>query len=100
VCSLLPSSLLRTPSRAAWLPYLATHLLHRRVTLYPPSRLTQLTAPVPPAVAHRVLSHARTEVLLRCYRGATDATVPRQKVVAAVDAMGAAMRDLSKEMLR
>jgi hypothetical protein len=32
--------------------------------------------------------------------GAADAAVPHQKVVAAVEAMAVAMRDLSKEMLQ
>jgi hypothetical protein len=33
------------------------------------------------------------------YRGAVDAVVAHQKVVATVDAMAATMRDLSKEMM-
>jgi hypothetical protein len=35
----------------------------------------------------------------RCCWGAADVAVPHQNVIAAVDAMAAAMRDLSKEML-
>jgi hypothetical protein len=39
-------------------------------------------------------------VFLRCYQGATNDVDPHQKVVPVVDAMAAAMRDLSKAMLR
>jgi hypothetical protein len=35
----------------------------------------------------------------RCCWGAVDVAVPHQKVMAVVDAMAAAMRNLSKEML-
>jgi hypothetical protein len=42
----------------------------------------------------------RVEVLLGCCQGAVDAVVPYQKVMAAVDDVATAPRDLSKEILR
>jgi hypothetical protein len=56
-------------------------------TLHPAPRLLQLAARYALVAAHRSPSPVHAGVLLRCRRGATDATAPHQKVMATVDAM-------------
>jgi hypothetical protein len=97
-------------ARCCRLPCNAPHL----APCSPPIKRCAPSRAAPPPSSCRALSPtvptlARCAPRLRCcapcpvpraHRGAADATVPHQKVVAAVDAMAAVMRDLRKEMLR
>jgi hypothetical protein len=66
------------------------------VLLHPSPRSLQLAARGAPDAAHRASFPTRTGGAL----GAADAAISHEKVVAAVDAMAAVMRDLNKKMLR
>jgi hypothetical protein len=97
VYSMLPSSLAHPISRCVAPPssapiHPASCPLPRHDVLHPPLPSLQLAARMPHCYA--------TCPVPRTRRGAADAAVPYQKVVGAVDAMAAAMRDLSKEILR
>ena len=104
VRSLLPSSPSCTRSGATRL----SHPALRSIPCRAPSIATPRSIPTAPALARCAPrpryytpcpAPTRVEVLLGCCRGAADAAVPHQKVVAAIDAMAAVMRDLSNEML-
>jgi hypothetical protein len=87
--SLLPSSPPRAPSRATRLPHPTPRSIPRCA---PPSSRSAPSPAAPPLL--------RTCHVPHTHRGASAVVAPHQKVVAAVDAMAATMRDLCKEMLR